>query len=150
MKGNLKNWKYLWKSFCNYFANINNFFPHFVLFVDDNRLGFRVNLLNVTWNCCYIYKVLYHNLTKCSGFDLCAFPVSSRIRILSSFDWCSIVLNVLRGAIPRQIFFLKSIFKMETHPVPLLWSHYLFFFPTIFWSKNKWFWRLFEGCWWVF
>ena len=43
------------------------------------------------------------------------------------------------------IFFVKSLHKMVTPPVPLLWSPYLFFE-----RKTRWFWRLFEGCWWVF
>ena len=54
-------------------------------------------------------------------------------------------------------FFVKSFHKMVTPPVPLLWSPYLFFFPSIFRAKKemilKVFWwmlmgvlRVFGGC----
>ena len=38
-----------------------------------------------------------------------------------------------------NFFFMKSLHEMVTppHPVPLLWSPYIFIFPTIFWAKKK-------------
>ena len=51
----------------------------------------------------------------------------------------------------KKRFFVKPLHKMVAPPpVPLLWSPYLFFFRPFFDRKKRWFWRLIEGCWWVF
>ena len=51
----------------------------------------------------------------------------------------------------KKRFFVKPLHKMVTpSPIPLLCSPYLFFFRPFFDRKKRWFWRLFEGCWWVF
>ena len=72
---------------------------------------------------------------------------------------CFLLWVVLRKAIIRKIkdFLWNHFIKGRPPPVPLLWSPYLFFFPTIFWSKKemilKVVWRVlmgvlrvFEGC----
>ena len=52
--------------------------------------------------------------------------------------------------VKKKDFFVKSLHKMVTPPVPLLWSPYLFFSVNFFSEKKRRFWRLFEGGWWVF
>ena len=58
----------------------------------------------------------------------------------------------IREAIIREKkdFLWNHFIKWWPPPVPLLWSPYLFFFRPFFERKKRWFWRLFEGCWWVF
>ena len=58
----------------------------------------------------------------------------------------------LREAVIREKkrFFVKSLHKMVTPPSPFYEVPIYFFFVHFLSEKNRWFWRLFEGCWWVF
>ena len=54
------------------FKCLEDFVQRFVLFMaDDKRLGFRVNLLNATYNCSYICKFLCHKLTMWRRQEIC-------------------------------------------------------------------------------
>ena len=76
-------------------------------------------------------------------------PICCRRRVSIFCHTSEIIISLpskpFKEAILHKIkeFFVKSLNKMVTPPVLLLWSPYSFFFSSIFWAKKR---DDFEGC----
>ena len=60
--------------------------------------------------------------------------------------------KMIREALIREKkdFLWNHFIKWWPPPPSPFYEVPIYFFPSIFWAKkNRWFWRLFEGCWWV-
>ena len=136
------------------------------MIIDQKCANCQINIIEVElWNWKFVENILKWVLVAICGVTrnfrkhknlpkiaLCMTHLNFRWNLLIVFWGCiySIKRYLGKPSFVKKKDFLWNHFIKWWPPVPLLWSPYFFFFRPFFERKKRWFWRLFEGCWWVF